>query len=132
MFKKIVIYFFIIIFVFLPITIHSELQEIPEVNIKIRDTKQPQTISEAQELGKNFLSLYPLYVKSAYNEFLSIIKDIYYFGKNNIYNRIVNFFKKKFNNKKQIIEQEIEKEKESVKVASKSLWQRILEYFRIR
>ena len=147
--KKTTLSIFIILIsiFFYPALSYSQLnQELPKQDINFPSVKPPQTIEEAELVGKDFLNFLPGEIEKGWHQALNIwtimyVKTVSFFNsyvKNfikSIWDNIWGKSKEKASEQKDILQKELTKEKEEVqetikeknKEISKSLWQIILE-----
>ncbi len=146
--QKILVIFVISIFfsVFSLSPTYSQPQEPPSKMIKIPAAEMPKNIKEVEDIGKDFLSFLPKEMEKGWNQAIVVWTNIYkktfiFLNDNikkfigNIWDKIKGTSKQKIEEKKDVLQQELIKEKqetqetikETGKKVSKSLWQRILE-----
>ncbi len=146
--QRILIIFIISIFfsVFSLTPVYSQPQELPFKMIKIPAAEAPKNIEEVSDIGKDFLNFLPKEIEKGWNQAIIIWTNMYkktfifldanirnFIG--NIWNKIKGASKEKIEEKKDVLQQELVKEKQETQEAikgtgkkiSKSLWQRILE-----
>ncbi len=145
--KRILIIFIISIFfsVFSLTPAYSQPQEPPFKMIKIPRAEMPETIDEAKMIGEDFLNFLPNEIEKGWNQAIvvwtNMYKKTFIFLDANIRNFVLNIWNKikgVSEEKKDILQKELIKEKEEVQETaketgekiSKSLWQIILESIR--
>ncbi len=151
--QKILIIFIISIFlnVFSLTLVYSQPQEIPSKMIKIPTAEAPKTIKEVEDIGKDFLNFLPKEIEKGWDQAIVIWTNMYkktfifldtrirnFIG--NIWNKIKGVSEQKIEEKKDVLQKKLVKEKqeaqetikETGKKVSKSLWQIILESIGIK
>ncbi len=147
--KKIIL-FLVLVIVFnlhAPLIVNSQLeQELPRKDIKLPTAELPQTIGEAELIGRDFLDYLPGEMEKQWYRAVIIWTNMYnwsfsFFNRyikgfiQSIWNRIWRKSRETLKEKETILKKEFEKEKESVQETiqeetrkiSKSIWQTILE-----
>ncbi len=145
MIKKI-LFLFLIPLLFLPAYLGAETQEPTQTAINFPTAEPPQTLSEAEGLGRDFLNYMPHQIEQGWQQAIVIWTKMYHssvsFWNRYIKSHLVNFWNKvrrkskdQIEEKTEILKEELVKEKEtaqealqeSAKKTGKSVWQTILE-----
>ena len=150
--KKIILFLILVIVFnfFNPLSVSSQLeQKLPQKEMKLPTAELPQTIEEAELIGKNFLEFLPGEMEKQWYRAVGIWVNMYnwslsFFNRymkgliQSTWNKLWSKSKKTIKEKEDILKKELEKEKETAqekikegtKKISKSVWQTILDKIR--